>query len=262
MADNARYTDAKQEAIFKSRLCELAERSYSSGIFTFTDFLNMSELSDALSMKETEYAHVTAFGGADFCERKMIRFGDEEELGYSVDFPIAVVEAVPISGSFSRTLTHRDYLGSLMNLGIERSCIGDICVKENKGYIFCVERMAEYIAENLEKTAREKVECRVLASADDLPEDIAPQLVTKTYSVASLRVDAVVSAVFDMSRSDSLEAVKRGEVFVNQRECLSPSKELAEGDTVSVRGKGKFIYRNINYISKKGKNNISADIYV
>jgi len=262
MPENANHADSKQEAIFRSRLCELAERSYSSGIFTFTDFLNASELSDALSMKELAYASPCDYGGADFCERKMIRFGDKESFGYSVGFPVAIVEAVPISGSFSRTLTHRDYLGSLMNLGIERSCIGDIFVNDNKGYIFCVERMAEYIAENLTKTANERVECRVLASADELPDGIAPRLQSKTFSVASLRVDAVVSAVFSMSRSDSLEAVKRGEVFVNQRECLSPSCELSGGDTVSVRGKGKFIYRSINYISRKGKNNISADIYV
>lgn len=252
--------DEKQAQLLKSRLEELAERSYSSNIFTFTDFLNMQELSDALSLREIDYASPRSFGGADFCERRMIRFGDEESLGYSVEYPISVIKARPLSGSFSRELSHRDFLGSLMNLGIERSCIGDIFVKDNIGYIFCVSRMADFISENLKKAARENLECTVLETCE-LPSDISPKFEPKTCSVASLRVDAVISAVFNISRSDSLDAVKGGCVFVNQRECTSPSKELAVGDTVSVRGSGKFIYRGVNYLSRKGKSNISIDLY-
>lgn len=262
MSDTTKYSDEKQNAIFKSRLHELAERSYSSDTFTFTDFLNASELSAALFDREIAYAHPTAFGGSELCERRMLRFGDAEDLGYSVDFPISLIMAYPVSGSFSRKLTHRDYLGALMNLGIERSCVGDIFLKDNTAYIFCAERMAEYIAENLTKAASEKLECSILGGYDTLPEGIGPQLSEKSCSVSSLRADAVIAAVYGLSRSDSLELVKSGEVFVNQRECLSPSKELECGDTVSVRGKGKFIYKGTNYISRKGKNNISVDIFV
>ena len=262
MSESSKAALEKQDAIFKSRLRELAERSYSSGIYTFTDFLSMSELSDALCDREISYAGITVYGGAECCERKMIRFGNEEDLLYSVPFPISLVCAVPLSGEFSGKLTHRDYLGALMNLGIERSCIGDIFLNGNSAYIFCVERMADFIASNLQKAANERLECRVLSEKDGLPEGVGPSVAEKTYSVSSLRVDAVISAVYNLSRSESLDVVKRGEVFVNQRECISPSKEIESGDTVSVRGKGKFIYRGVNYISRKGKNNISVDIYV
>lgn len=262
MANLSGTADIKQDTIFKNRISELAKRSYSQGIYTFTDFLNQSELSDVLSMREISYASPNVFGGADFCERKIVRFGDETELGYSVGFPINIVEAIPVSGAFSRTLTHRDYLGSLMNLGVERSCIGDICLKDNKAYIFCVERMSGFICENLLTVSREKLKCRVLDSAEELPQDIVPKLERRTFTVSSNRLDCVISAVYGLSRAESLETVKRGEVFVSQKVCLSPSETLDEMSVVSVRGKGKFVYVGVNYISRKGKSNISADMYV
>ncbi len=262
MSDERSQSTDKQEAIFKRRLLELASRSYGKAIYTFTDFLNASECLYALSCREIAYAGVTAYGGMEHCERVMIRFGSEQELGYEMPFPIAAVHTKCTAGDFARELTHRDYLGALMNLGIERPCIGDILVMKNEAYILCVSRMAKYICESLDKVSREPISCEIIWDVSLLPDSVGPSFERKNASVSSLRVDAVVAAVYSISRSASLDLVESGCVYVDQKECLSPSKELCEGCRVSVRGKGKFIFIGVDHVSKKGRSNISVDIYV
>lgn len=136
------------EAVFKKKLLELASRANGSGRCTFTPFLGLAE-QNILRCAEKELSGVirTEFGGADGCERIMVRFGDPEDCGYACPFPIRCIRAIPRSKKFAEQLTHRDILGSLMALGIDRNRTGDIAVRENEIYIFCTEQIAPYIAE-------------------------------------------------------------------------------------------------------------------
>ena len=102
------------------RLKELADRSYSNGQFTFTDFLSTAELSAFYEKeKELKFASPLPFGGCDIAERKIVRFGNPEELGYDQPFPITALCVEPVAAKFSDDLSHRDFLGALMNLGIK-----------------------------------------------------------------------------------------------------------------------------------------------
>ena len=255
----------KEEQLFRNRITELAERSYGKGIYTFTDFLSLSEQSIVIEMqREISYAYPSFFGGADFCERRILRFGDEDELGYDEQYPIYAVEVAPAAPAFASPLTHRDFLGAILNLGIDRSVIGDIAIDRdtNTAYVFCLESISDFLAENLVKVKREGVKCRIIYELSELPQGIEPRLERKNLSVASARVDAVLSAAWNISRTDSSDAVKAGLVFVNQRLCMSPSDNLKEGDLVSLRGRGRFIYIGVNYVSRKGRDNISVDMFV
>ena len=255
----------KEEQLFRNRIGELATRSYGKGIYTFTDFLSLSEQSPVIEMqRELSYAHPSFFGGADFCERRVRRFGCEDEMGYDEPYPIVAVEVAPAAPAFASPLTHRDFLGAILNLGIDRSVIGDIAIdrETNTAYVFCLESISGFLAENLVKVKREGVKCRIIYDLSELPGGIEPQLLRKTLSVASERVDAVISAAWNISRTDSSDAVKAGLVFINQRLCTSPSEPLKEGDLVSFRGKGRFRYIGINYVSRKGRDNVSVDMFV
>ena len=255
----------KEEQLFRNRIAELAERSYGKGIYTFTDFLSLSEQSTVIEMqRDLSYAHPSFFGGADFCERRILRFGCEDEMGYDEPYPICAVEVSPSAPAFATPLTHRDFLGAILNLGIERSVIGDIAIdrESNTAYVFCLESIADFIAESLVKVKRENVKCRIIYDLSELPGGIEPSLLRKTLSVASERVDAVISAAWNISRTDSSDAVKAGLVFVNQRLCTSPSDNLKGGDLVSLRGRGRFIYLGVNYVSRKGRDNVSVDMFV
>lgn len=134
----------------ENRFKELADRSYNKGQFTFTRFLSLAELS-AFKYEESnlKYASPVIYGGYEEAERVLIRFGNKDELGYEEQFPIDILEITPLAEKFADDLTHRDFLGALMSLGIERELLGDIIVRGKKAYLFCLESISDYIIENL-----------------------------------------------------------------------------------------------------------------
>ena len=114
---------------FENRINELYNRSLNRGIFVFTDFLSPSKAEEVKRLVGNGIAAVSFFGGCDFAERVIARFGDTEELGYEEEFPIKLIKITVSSGKFSAPITHRDVLGATLNLGIERSKLGDVFVK-------------------------------------------------------------------------------------------------------------------------------------
>lgn len=243
----------------KQRLKELADRSYNQGKYTFTDFMSLAEQSVYYECeRELLYAHPALFGGCDIAERKMIRFGSEEEAGYVQDFPIAAIRIRPIMNKFSDELNHRDFLGAIMNLGIKREMLGDIFVKGNEACVFCKDGLAGFISENLTRIKHTSVMASV---TDDVSDITRPVLEDKVIQVSSVRIDAVISRVYNLSRQEALNLFPGGLVFLNGRECTENSRLLKADDIVSVRGKGKFEFSRETGLSKKGKTNCVVSIY-
>ena len=248
------------EEILKKRLSELAERSYNGSIFTFSDFLGLAEQSALESIRrEIAHAGITLFGGVIGAERVMARFGDEEALGYSVDFPIAVIEISPKSHKFSEELSHRDCLGAIMNLGIERDTLGDIVILGKTAYLFTKDTISDYIIENLTKIRHTDVVAR---RTDELPSGELYKTERITVQVSSERLDAVIARAFCLSREESSELFCRGKVFVSGKKTENISYQPRPDDTISVRGYGRFIYRGYKSTSKKGKLNIEIDKFI
>ena len=246
--------------ILINRINELAEKSYSENRYLFTDFLDMSQLSVFYSMeRELAYAGTAVSGGTEGCERCMVRFGAPESLGYDEAFPIALLHISPLQKKFSDTLTHRDFLGSVIGLGIERTKLGDIIVKENEGYIFVSESISEYIIENLTKVKHTNV--KVLRCAD-IPEAIAPKLSEESIIVSSNRLDAIIARVYKLSRDLAVRYISEGKVFLSGRQMTENAKTLKAGDVVSVRGKGKFIFEGEGGNTRKDKLYINIKKYV
>ncbi len=252
--------NGEEELLFK-RFSELAQKSSEHGYYIFTDFLGLSEQSvfSAAKISFKKGTHYIAFGGADGCERVMIRFGDPEELGYDEPFPISVIKAEPKAAKFADKLSHRDFLGSLMNLGIERSCLGDIVIIDNIGYIFTKEDMANYICDSLTKIKHTDVRCSVVQA---LPEGELFKTETVKIQLSGERIDAAVAKVLGLSRDDSLSLFKKRLVFVSGKECENNSYTPKCGDIISVRGYGRFIYNGPIGLSKKGKINIEIKKYI
>ena len=241
------------------RIKELAERSYNNGVFTFTDFLSAAELSDYYEKeREVSFAHPVLFGGCDIAERKMLRFGNPSDLGYDLAFPIAALSVEPLAAKFADDLNHRDFLGALMNLGIKREVLGDIFVKGNKACVFCKEDIADYIIENLVRIKHTSVK---VSRTEDTNEITAPTLEDKVIQLSSVRADAVVAKVYNISRNDSVSLFQSGLVYINGRECTENAKELKQGDILSVRGHGKMEYSGELGTSKKRKINSLIRIY-
>lgn len=250
---------SSEETLFKKRLAELADRAYSGCQYMFTGFLSAAELGIYYKMeRELSFVPVTAFGGTADCERVMLRFGGAELCGYEQEFPIICVEIAPLVEKFGEELGHRDYLGALMNLGIDRGTFGDIVVSGKRAFLFCTEAMAPYIIENLGKVRHTNVRCGI---AEKAPESTATRFERKVVQVSALRIDSIISKVFNLSRSGSAELFRAGKIFVNGRLCENNSGQLKPQDKVSVRGSGRFLFAGVSGETRKGKFNAAVDLY-
>ena len=246
--------------LLRKRFIELANKAYNSGIYLFTDFLGLAE--QALFNEAKAYFRgipYTVFGGAEGAERIMIRFGDEENCGYTQDFPIVCIKAEPVSQKFADKLAHRDFLGALLNLGIERRGLGDIPIINNVGYIFAKEDIAPFIISELRRVKHTDVKASL---ADSLPEGELYKTERKKIQVSSERVDAVIAKAFSISRDTAQSLFSKRLVFVDGRLCESTSYTPRKNEKISVRGYGRLIYLGYETTSKKGKLNVELDVYV
>ena len=245
--------------LLQKRLMELAQRAYEKQIYTFTDFLAMDEISVFHSMKrQLSFVPHRLFGGMDGCERQILCFGSAELCGYEAEMPICCMKAAPLNPKFAEKLSHRDFLGALIGLGIDRSALGDIIIKDNIAYLFCLENMAEYLAENYTQVRRTSISCTI---AGHIPQDALPTLRERTVQVSSERIDAIIAHVWHLSRGASTELFSKERVYVNSALCLNSSHKPAEGDIISVRGTGRFRYNGVMGTSKKGKLNVTVSLY-
>ena len=246
--------------LLKKRFLELARKADNSGFFTFTDFLGLAEQAAFNEVKrDLRGISYTTFGGAEGAERVMLRFGSEDELGYSLPFPISVIKIEPISQKYADKLTHRDFLGAILALGIEREVLGDIAIIDNVGYVFAKEDIADYIADNLTQVKRTDVRSEI---SESIPEGRLYRTERKLIQVSGERLDAVIAKVFALSRDDAQSLFKKRLVFVDGRQIDSTSYTPKENEKVSVRGHGRFIYIGEQSLSRKGKINLAIDLYV
>ena len=251
--------DDKDLQNLKKRLTELAERSYSHGIYTFTPFLGLSEQQAFYEVeRDVAYAGYTVEGGSPLCERRMIRFGTPKLFGYEEEFPIQCIRIEPLTPKFAENLTHRDFLGAIMNLGIERSTVGDIFVQDHEAIVFCQESISAYIMENLLQVRHTHVKCTFADASEQLQ---SPTTEGVSLSVPSARIDTVISKVYNISRSRSIELFGAGRIYVNGRSTENNSYVLKNGDAVTARGFGRFTYIGEQGETRKGKIRVGVEIY-
>ncbi len=243
----------------KNRFHDLADKAYQQGIFTFTGFLGLSE-QDIFWREEAalKYAGFCMSGGCEGSDRVVVRFGNAEELGYEIPFPIVCIHIEPLTVKFAEQLSHRDFLGALMNLGIDRSTLGDIKVGEKQAYLFCLDSIADFICSNLEQIKHTHVRCTVTESFEDAPQEEPEHI---NIQAQSLRVDAVLAKVYNMSREKSLELFRAGKVYVNGRLCENNSRVLKGEETVNARGYGKFQIAGEPRETRKGKLAVEVLVY-
>lgn len=251
--------EEKELRRFQNHIRDLAEKADRQNIFQFTGFLGLAE-QDAFWQMEQELRGIKyrIWGGRENADRVMIRFGDPEELGYEEEYPIVCIHILPGNQKFADDLSHRDFLGALMNLGIERSTLGDIMVGEKQAYLFCMDSMAEFLCENLSQVKHTQVKCR-RAEFADMDWEEKPK--TELLQVSSVRVDALVAKTYKLSREESLSLFRAGKVYVNGRLCENNARTVKAGETVNARGFGKFIFLGEKGETRKGKTNVEVAVY-
>ncbi len=249
----------KELVQLQKRLAELSRKSYEHNIYTYTNFLSMAELDAFYRMPAEDRGNdYELSGGREGCERQMLRFGSIESVGYEEEFPISCLAIKPLMEKFADAMTHRDFLGSLMNLGIDRSNLGDIFIEGKSAYVFCTEKIASYIMDNLSKVKHTNVKCSLADAKKELPVKEPEEM---RLTVASERVDGLVAKIYHLSRNQSLELFREKKIYVNGRQNENNSYAIKKGDIVSIRGYGRFVYYGADHETKKGKWSVSVGVY-
>ncbi len=220
----------------------------------FSRFLDMTQQMQVKNIKAASGKYYS-FGGYPDAERKIIGcFPAEYEPSGDI-FPIKCVKIIPAK---AEELTHRDYLGSLMGLGIKRECIGDISINEKWAYCFLTEDISEYVLYNLKSLGRTSATVEIAEEINILP----PKLKRISGTVASQRLDCVIAMVEGTSRGKVHQQIAGKLVMVNHIPVTSESMKLKENDVVTVRGFGKFIYRGDSGFTRKGRLKTEIDLYI
>lgn len=241
---------SRTEDLFK--LCE----KYASP--RFSDFLNGAEL-NTVSNKiyfPDDY-NVAFWGGFEDSEKKIMGVFPQWSEPDTACFPITCIKA---EGKFNKKLNHRDYLGSVLSLGISVSKLGDIAVSDDYAYIFMHNDISSYVIDNLHKIGNQGIKTTLI---EDL-NVIKFERKFKTFSsvCASMRLDAIIGAALNLSRTQSAYLIKSGKVKLNYIENDKIADIVKEGDLISVRGYGRFIPEKINGETRKMRLHITFKQYI
>ncbi len=239
-----------KKAVDKMRL---SEKRYS---LTCTGFLNETEQALLMEYFSDNDGLTMAFeGGYPDADRKVLLFFPV----YTEFSPDEVISAVRCSYYKEYKLSHRDFLGAVLALGLERSAVGDIIVNDGEKYtdIVVKKEVLPFVAENLVKAGRAALKTEEI-SLGELRRIDDDRVITRE-TVASLRTDAVISAALGISREKSAEAVRSGKVFVNRKNVTETDKILDDGSLVNVVGYGKFILHVTDSVSRKGRTVIEIE---
>lgn len=228
-----------------SRLLEIAQQADRQGRCRFTPFLTPPEAELAEAAAKRANVDVVLFGGYDDAERRMARFtppftGEEP-------FP---VKAMQITWFGAQAPQHRDLLGSVMGLGVQRSRIGDIVLLAQEAYLFAEQTLAEVIAQSLLEAGRISLSVRVLDTMPALENQAGE---AKRGTVASPRLDAVVAEGFHLSRGAAAELITAGNVKLRHAPVLRPDARVEAGDAISVRGHGRLRVDAFGDSNRKGR---------
>ena len=238
----------EKENISKAKILDKIKLYEKTGEIAFTNFLDPAEIVE-LSSLYNKLPHAL-YGGFEDAERKILAIGAIEE----VDFPIAILEITSV-----KKLNHRDVLGSVLGTGIKRDVVGDIVLKDNVANVYITKEISKYLVQNLDKIGHEKVKVRLIDDKEKLAHIVDKKEIKTT--VKSLRLDAVISACYGISRELSAELIKNAKVNVNYKEVVNTSKPIKENDLISVRGYGRFELIEVLGETRKDRIRVVFSVY-
>ncbi|MGN0487746.1 MAG: RNA-binding protein [Ruminococcus sp.] len=238
-------SDNKEDKILISKALDTVNLAQVRHKPCFLGFLNEREtyiINEQLSVYNYDIHFYGGYEGAS----RTVMCASECDVDID-DFPI-----VPVYFTFrvSDLLSHRDFLGALMSIGIERDCIGDIIVNNGCAACFLKTEISQFVKSQISKIGRVGVKI-----SDKIPKnlDISNSFDEKTLTVSSMRLDVIVAALTGLSREKTAELILSGKVCYNYMQTQNLSMKLSDDGILSVRGYGKFIIEKQIGFTKKGR---------
>lgn len=248
-----------EDRMLLAKIWDRMQTGMRKNILTSTGFLSPRELEMCRYLFGNAEG-IISFGGYRDAERKMLIYLPDylDEACLAEDgSPLACIRATFFEDD---TLSHRDFLGALMGAGIARESVGDICVGKGSCDFFVTAELAKYVVQNFISAGRIRLHLQQIPLADVA----VPQPETREIrdTLASIRLDSVISAGFRIGRSLAAQHITAGRAAVDGLPCEKPDKAVTEGSKISVRGLGKIKLRSINGQTKKGRISVIIDRYI
>lgn len=249
--------ETTEDAVFSAHVADLFEDAGTRNKTRFTNFLDLHQLSLARRVAASFLrGNAMFYGGHGEGERLMLGVFAPWEEPAEERFPIA---AVTLRFREQDSLTHRDILGSLMGLGLKREAVGDLLLEEGIAVCFLTETAARVVLNELEKVGRYGV--RVTAGA---PEKLPParRYEEINVNISSPRLDCVVAALCRLSREKAAQLIRGQLAQINGAVAAECAANIKEGDILSLRGYGKFLFDRILYTTKKDRLAVLCKKYI
>ena len=248
-----------EDRILLAKLWDKIQNGMRRSIPANTGFLSPRELEMARYLFG-EPEGLVSFGGYEDAERRMLCYLPdylEPEWLYGEDSPVVCLRADFYEGD---SLNHRDFLGGLMGCGISRESVGDICVGQGSCDFFVTDEIAPYLLQSFSSAGRAKLRLSQIPLTEaQYPE---PEVKEIRDTLASIRLDSVISAGFRIGRSLAASYVSAGKAAIDGLPCEKADKTVSEGSCISVRGLGKIKLYSVNGQTKKGRISVVIHRYV
>lgn len=257
-----KFSKDPEERTVLARVLDQMERTRNRSIPCATQFLSPAQRAAAEPLLAASgHPKHTFFGGYEGAERTVCAFlpdwMEAEDWQYDEENPVGAVEcAFPKDAE----LSHRDILGGLMGIGLTRERVGDILVLEDRAQIVALIEAIPIILSQFDQAGRYRLRPKEIPLAELSPAPVQVKPVKDT--VAALRLDAVLSSGFSISRGKAADLIAGGKVSVNHRECLKSDKTVAQGDILTCRGLGKCVLTTVGGHSRKGRIIIEIERYI
>ena len=245
-----------EKSYFAGKIQDLIRREQRGESMVFSSFLTSEEGEEAAAICNRFHSSYFLNGGYDDAERKILAISSYDEETMRFCFPIV---AISVSGYNLANITNRDVLGALMSAGIRRECLGDIIARDGTVLFFAEEQIADFLIENVVSIGREKV---ILKRIEGIPLIPPPQFEEHRDTVASLRLDAVVSSLLHVSREQACKMIDLGYVSIDHNVILKKTREVWAGARIVVRHRGKWIVDECGSQTKKGRIVINTRKYI
>jgi RNA-binding protein YlmH len=249
-----------EERLLLAKVLDRQQQAEQKNIPACTDFLSPHERAlaeDVLRAAGISPETYVASGGYEGAERQALLFLPDWQIPEMAEFPFRYLRAAYRP---EYQLSHRDFLGSLMGMGIVREKVGDLLVGSQSCDLIVADSVAEFLLREWTQAGRAPLKLSAIGAEDLTVPEVRCEEVRDT--VQSLRLDAVAATGFKLSRGKAADLIESGHVELNWRECVKPDRPVAEGDTVSARGFGKFKLEQVSGTTRKGRTGIVLKRYI
>ncbi len=250
----------EEERLLLARALDKLELARSRGVPSHTSFLSPAERGavESLLAAAGHPRHIF-FGGFEGAERTLCAFLPdwlEEGDWHAGDCPISALRASFPAGS---DLSHRDFLSSILGLGITREKVGDLLVEDGHCDILILQEIEDFLLLHLDSAGRTRLKLAPIPL--DVLAPVAAEVKHIRDTVATLRLDAVAASALSVPRSRAADLISSGRIHLNHRECTKPDRAVVQGDVLTCRGLGKCVVAAVGGLSKKGRIMIELERY-